>query len=154
MDNDWRRSQLSFGDQGLTMTLERGPKGSKKPLKSGEIRTHAAYRYGYFEARMRVPGGPGIVAAAFTYADRKETCAPTRSTSKSLAATRVFLKPRSTRTARPTHKKIRLPFDAADGFHTYGFDWQPDYVALVCRRQDGARGEWRSCSAAWSVHSS
>ena len=29
---------------------------------------------------------------------------------------------------RATSKKVSLPFDSADGFHSYGFDWQPGYV--------------------------
>ncbi|HEX7791791.1 MAG TPA: family 16 glycosylhydrolase, partial [Afipia sp.] len=29
---------------------------------------------------------------------------------------------------KSTHKAVRLPFDAADGLHTYAFDWQPDAV--------------------------
>jgi beta-glucanase (GH16 family) len=28
-----------------------------------------------------------------------------------------------------TGKKLALPFDSADGFHTYGFEWKPDGVS-------------------------
>ena len=37
------------------LTVSRGPDGSDKPLAGGEVQTHEAFRYGYFEVRMRVP---------------------------------------------------------------------------------------------------
>jgi endo-1,3-1,4-beta-glycanase ExoK len=129
VDNDWRRSQLSFSDIGLTMTMERGPKDAKKPLKSAEIRTHAFYRYGYFETRMKLPTGPGIVAAAFTYAHTDGAVRPNEIDIEILGRETRVLEATIHENGKSTHKKIRMPFDSADGFHTYGFEWQPDFVA-------------------------
>lgn len=129
VDNDWRRSQLSFGEHGLTMTMAPAPKGSKKPLKSAEIRTKALFRYGYFETRMKLPSGSGIVAAAFTYAHTDGKIRPNEIDIEILGRETRVLEATIHENGKSTHQKIRMPFDSADDFHTFGFEWQPDFVA-------------------------
>jgi beta-glucanase (GH16 family) len=128
MANDWRASAVDSRPGQVTLHLAPGPAGSDYELASGEIRTHEFHRYGYFEARMKIPRGPGIVSGMFTYADRDG----------SIRANEIDIEilGRDTRTAeltlheggKATSKKVRLPFDAAAGFHSYGFDWQPGHV--------------------------
>lgn len=128
MENDWRASQVAVGAGGLELKLSKGPQGSRKPLSSGEIRTQAFYRYGYFEARLRIPRGSGLIAGMFTYAARAGAVKPNEID--------IEFTGRDTRRVeltihvdgQPQHKKLALPFDAAEGFHTYAFDWQPGYV--------------------------
>lgn len=126
VDNDWRANQISSGNGMAKLTMERAPAGSEKPLTSGEFRTLAEFRYGYFEFRARVPRDPGLVSALFTYADRKGA---TRSNEIDIEfvgkdTRRVELTIHEN--GKPTHQKVRLPFDAADGLHTYAFDWRPN----------------------------
>jgi endo-1,3-1,4-beta-glycanase ExoK len=128
MANDWRASEVEVVPHGLALHLRKGPAGSEHELAGAEIRTLDYYRYGYFEIRMKVPRDPGVLIGVFTYADRKDKVRPNEIDIEILG--------KRTRTAeltihengRPTHKKIPLPFDAAEDFHTYGFDWQPGYV--------------------------
>lgn len=128
MDNDWRRSQLGLGPGGLTMTMARGPEGSSKPLASGEVHSNPSYRYGYFEVRMRVPRDPGIVTGFFTYAVQEGSVRPNEIDIEILGRSTRVLEATIHENGKSTHKAVRLPFDAADGLHTYAFDWQPDAV--------------------------
>lgn len=128
MDNDWRRSQLSLDPTGLTMTMARGPEDSSKPLASGEIHSNPFYRYGYFEVRMRVPRDPGIVAGFFTYAVQEGATRPNEIDIEILGRNTRVLEATIHENGKSTHKAVRLPFDAADDFHTYAFDWQPNAV--------------------------
>ena len=128
MANDWRASEVELTPQGLALHLREGRPGSRFELAGAEIRTLDFYRYGYFEIRMKVPRDPGVLIGVFTYADRAGKVRPNEIDIEILG--------RSTRVAeltihengRATHKKIALPFDSAEDFHTYGFDWQPEYV--------------------------
>jgi endo-1,3-1,4-beta-glycanase ExoK len=128
MESEWLRSQVSVTDEGLRLMVSRQPEGSKKPLGGGEVQTHGTYRYGYFETRMRIPRDPGLITGAFTYAGRDGEKAPEEIDIEFLgrATRRVELTIHENN--RSTHRKIDLPFDAAEGFHSYAFDWQPDSV--------------------------
>jgi endo-1,3-1,4-beta-glycanase ExoK len=127
MENDWRKGQLSLTPEGLRITLAAAPEGSDKPFASGELRTYEEFRYGYFEVRMRLPRGPGLVTGAFTYSHR-EGLRPNEIDIEILGRSPDKLETTIHENGRATSKKIPLPFNAADGFHTYGFDWQPTYV--------------------------
>jgi endo-1,3-1,4-beta-glycanase ExoK len=128
MANDWRRSSLGIKPNLLTLNLEKGPEGSDYELASGELQTHARHRYGYFEIRMKVPRGSGLVTGFFTYAGRSGGQRPNEIDIEILGRNTRVVELTIHENNRPTSKKVTLPFDAADGFHTYGFDWQPGHV--------------------------
>ena len=128
VSSDWRRSQVQLAPEGLAIIMARNPRAAEKPYSSGEISTHETYRYGYFEARLRMPRGPGLVVGVFTYT-RPEG-------EESWNEIDMELLGRDTRTLELTYhvageatkQEVRLPFDAAEGFHTYAFEWRPDAI--------------------------
>ena len=126
IDNDWRASQITSADGMAKLTMERAPAGSEKALTSGEFRTLAEFRYGYFEFRARVPRDPGLVSALFTYADRKGATRPNEIDIEFVGKDTRRVELTIHENGKPTHQKVRLPFDAADGLHTYAFDWRPN----------------------------
>jgi endo-1,3-1,4-beta-glycanase ExoK len=128
MENDWRKSQVSLTPEGLRITLASAPEGSDKPFSSGEVRTLEEFRYGYFEARMRLPRGAGLVSGAFTYAGRQDGKHPNEIDIEILGRSTNKMETTLHENNRATSKKVSLPFDSADAFHSYGFDWQPGYV--------------------------
>lgn len=127
-ENEWRAGQARPGQEGLTLTLAPNPPGAGKPYASGEIQSRRRFRYGYFEARLRVPRGAGLVSALFTYA--RDEGAP------SWHEVDIEFLGRNTRVVeftyfvggRATGQIEALPFDAADGFHTYAIEWRPDAI--------------------------
>jgi beta-glucanase (GH16 family) len=126
--NDWRRQQITVTQDGLAITMAANPPGAEKAFASGEISTHESYRYGYFETRFRMPRGSGLVVGAFTFTRQGGA--------RSWNEIDMELLGRDTRTlelthhvgGRPTKHVVHLPFDAAEGFHTYAFDWRPDVI--------------------------
>ena len=83
------------------------------------------YRYGYFETRMQVPRGSGLVTGFFTYARPGGE--------NSWDEIDIEILGRDTRAIQFTyfrqgdrHIETRpLGFDAAEGPHTYAFEWTP-----------------------------
>lgn len=128
MENDWQATQIRSGEGGLKLILDKASEGAKKPLSSGEIRTIKEFRYGYFEARLRVPRDPGLIAGFFTYADRKGGVKPNEIDIEFVGRDTRRVELTLHVDGKPSHTKIRLPFDAAEGLHAYAFDWQPGYV--------------------------
>ncbi|MEZ6024206.1 MAG: family 16 glycosylhydrolase [Hyphomonadaceae bacterium] len=128
MANDWRASQIDAGASGLTITLDRHPDGGDKLFASGEMQTHEEYQYGYFETRMRVPRGEGLVTGFFTYTQPNG-----RPTWEEID---IEILGRDTRTMEVTYHlhgrsrmtSVDLGFDAAEDFHTYGFEWTPEAI--------------------------
>lgn len=128
MANDWRATEVEPGAKGVTLHLRPAPAGSDYEMAGGEIRTHAFYRYGYFEVRMQAPRGSGIVTGMFTYADRARGLKPNEIDIEILGRAPKIAELTIHENGRATAKKITLPFDSSAGMHTYGFDWQPEYV--------------------------
>lgn len=128
VENDWRRDQVSVGPRGLTLTLAPNGGGREKPYSSGEIVTSEAFQYGYYEARMRVPRGDGVVTGFFTFTRPGGV--------RTWQEIDMEIVGRNTRAlelayhvgGRPRKYVVDLGFDAADGFHTYAFDWRPDVI--------------------------
>ncbi len=128
MVNDWRASEVELTPAGLTLHLRKNPEGSEWAYGAGEIRTHDFFRYGYFEARMRVPRGSGVITGLFTYADRTDKLRPNEIDIEILGRDTGAAELTLHENGKATWHKHRLSFDSAGGFHTYGFDWQPGYV--------------------------
>lgn len=126
--NDWRASQIGFIEDGMRITLETAPSGSDKPLMGGEIRTGEFLRYGYFETRMKMPRDPGIVMGFFTYAGQEGRTRPHEIDIEILGRDTRTIELTLHQGGGATGKTVTLPFDSADGFHTYGFEWRPDAV--------------------------
>jgi|CXWL01.1.fsa_nt_gi endo-1,3-1,4-beta-glycanase ExoK len=126
--SDWRRGQVRLTPEGLALTLDVAPRGSDKPFMSGEISTSEEFRYGYFETRMRIPRGAGLVVGAFTF-----TREAGNSTWNEIDMELLGRNPRRIELTfheggRARNRNVDLPFDASDGFHTYGFEWRRDVL--------------------------
>lgn len=127
MENDWRAGQLLAGPSGLKLVLAPNP-GGEKPLSSAELRTTQAFRYGYFETRLKAPRDPGLVTGAFTFS-QADGVVPNNEID-------IEILGRNTRQVELTYHVggkarghvVKLPFDAADGFHNYAFEWRPGSI--------------------------
>ena len=128
VDTDWLASQVRPSKTGLSFVLEKN-KSTSTGFASGEIISHERYRYGYFEASMQAARGDGLVTGFFTYTGPVHH-APWNEID-------VEILGRDTRHARFTYHvqgennqsvTVALPFDAASGYHDFGFDWQPGYI--------------------------
>jgi endo-1,3-1,4-beta-glycanase ExoK len=119
--------QIFFTPEGAVIEMRRSDPGSPAPLVSGEFATVERFKYGYFEARMRVPRGNGVITGFFTYIGPWHGVNPAQEIDIEILGrnTRLFY-PAWHSGGRSSELITRLPFDAADDFHTYGFEWTAD----------------------------
>ena len=128
MENDWRSRAYSITPDGLAITLDWNEPGAGKIFSSGELQSRESFRYGYFEARMKVPAGEGLVTGLFTYTQPNG-----RSSWEEID---IEILGRDTRTMELTYHVhgrsrqtgIDLGFDASEDFHIYGFEWTENAV--------------------------
>lgn len=127
--NDWRADHIQVGDRQLQLVMSSSVNGDEFSVSSGELSRRDSFKYGYFESRMRAATGEGVVSGFFTFArdgSREQTWNEIDVEILGQDTSSVELTIHAE--GRKSHKKIALGFDAADGFHTYGFEWSPDAV--------------------------
>lgn len=127
-ENEWRREQVAVTPEGLAITLAPSPPGADKPYVSGEIATHETYLYGYFEARLRIPAGRGLVVGLFTYTRPHGRASWNEIDMEFIGRDSRWLEVAHHVEGRVRSETVVLPFDAAEDFHTYAFEWRPDVV--------------------------
>ena len=120
--------------------------------KSAEFYTTTSYTYGRFEASVRFPAGSGVIGAFFLWKDGSEVegtfwneldiekvgadCA--------LDTNAFYGNPERVHTM-----SIPVTVDLCGGFHTYAYEWTPEYIAWFL---DGAeiRRETGETAAAYA----
>jgi hypothetical protein len=116
----------------LILIILSGP-GYGKDYKGGELRTYDTYRYGRFEVRMKSVAGSGVLSSFFTYHDFTSGGAGNWNeidwewlgnyddkTQTNLIIQNQWDLP----------ELIDVDFNPHEDFHTYAFEWTPDYVAF------------------------
>jgi endo-1,3-1,4-beta-glycanase ExoK len=128
MSGTWEREQVQETADGLAFTVQKSEPGAPKPYKNAEMRSKPTYKYGYFEVRMRVPRGSGLITGFFTFSLGEGP--------RKWQELDVEILGRDTRkvemnihhSGKTDTRTLPLGFDAADGFHTYGIEWRRDRV--------------------------
>lgn len=144
---EWRASQLRHSPEGLEFIMEASPPGAQKPYMSAEIRTHEAYLYGYFEARLRMPRGPGLVAAFFSFGLPGDRETQNEIDMELLGRDPLIIELTYHVGSRATRQIEVMGFDASTDFHTYAYEWRPDQIRwyldnrlVHVSREDQVRG--------------
>src|SRR4051812_22494074 len=99
-------------------------------VQSAELYRTQAYFYGRFEARVRFAPGEGAVSSFFLWKDgSSSTTSWNELDYEKLNATCVLQT--NIWTGKGTQStQIDTPtFDMCSGYHTYAFEWTPDYIA-------------------------
>ena len=129
MSSEFLRSHLALSPQGLVATLSRTPPDSSaKSYAGAEFRTRQPYGYGYFEGRMTAPRGPGTVIALFTYRGPEPAHRNQEIDIELLGDHTRTVDLTIHQGQRTENVRAPLGFDAAEGFHTYAFDWRPHSI--------------------------
>ena len=110
------------------------PSGSTRAYSSGLVRSTAAWTYGAFEVRARVPRGTGFLPAAWLLPTFYPYGTGGRSGELDLVEVNTSDPGAAVVTAHWSHEDCgwgcarygrRVPVAAADGFHTYRLEWSP-----------------------------
>jgi endo-1,3-1,4-beta-glycanase ExoK len=126
-ESDLRESQISLTPEGAVIEMAAGVEGSDAPLSSAEFYTQERYFRGYFEVRMRVPRGAGVITGFFTYIGPWDGVRPSQELDMEILGRNTRLLYLAHHIGGASREKIvRLPFDAAESFHNYAFEWTED----------------------------
>ncbi len=106
-----------------------------KEYSSAELRTKESYRYGRFEVRMKSAQREGMLSSFFTYNDLNPTWNEIDIEILGRYPDDIqFTTITPGQVVHPSH--YQLPFNPHLGYHTYGFEWTPEYVAWIVDGQE------------------
>lgn len=119
----------------LTLRLTPEPAGSRA-YSGAELRTDnqtGFFRYGRFEARMRAARGSGVISSLFTYRydPWQEVDIEFKGRDTRAVQANIFYNEGTANVpyeVPPFPEDALLPFDAADAFHVYAFEWEPGVI--------------------------
>ena len=112
-----------------------------KPYRGGELRTIDTYRYGRYEVRMKSAAGSGVVSSFFTYRDFwsdglsgsqhwNEIDLEWLGNHDDKVQTNLIIQ-----NGWDLPELVNLDINPHEDFHTYAFEWTPDYVAFFVDEQ-------------------
>ena len=112
----------------LTLTIDKD-KGNKGMYSGAEYRTNEFYGYGYYETSMQAIKNDGVVSSFFTYTGPSDNNPWDEIDIEVLGKDTTKVQFNYYKDGKGGHEFMYdLGFDASEGFHTYGFDWQPDHI--------------------------
>lgn len=139
----WNSDNMIVGEDSMKLVITPNPDGSEKTWNEfygGEARTYSYYGYGDYEVSMKPSNVVGTTSTFFVCTGNYDTNPHTGKPNpwdeidieflgkdigenKSLVQFNYFVNGKGGH-----EKKIELPFDASEDFHTYGFRWAEDYI--------------------------
>ena len=127
-DCGWYASNTSLNEGFLKLTIDKDSTG-KYAYSGAEYRTADHYGYGYYETSMQAIKNPGVVSSFFTYTGESEKNPWDEIDIEVLGKDTTKVQFNYYTNSVGKHEFMYdLGFDASEGFHTYGFDWQPDHI--------------------------
>ena len=127
-DCGWYSSNAQFNDGVLNLTIDRDYSG-KYNYSAAEYRTKDFYGYGYYETSMQAIKNDGVVSSFFTYTGPTDNNPWDEIDIEVLGKDTTKVQFNYYTNGVGNHEYMYdLGFDASQGFHTYGFDWQSDHI--------------------------
>ena len=127
-DCGWYAQNAKVADGYLSLTIDRDYTG-KYNYSGAEYRTTDSYHYGYYETSMQAIKNDGVVSSFFTYTGPSEDNPWDEIDIEILGKDTTKVQFNYYTNGVGNHEFMYdLGFDASEGFHTYGFDWQPDHI--------------------------
>lgn len=127
-DCGWYKENTSFDKNVLNLTIDKDSSG-KYNYSGAEYRTADTYHYGYYETSMQAIKNDGVVSSFFTYTGPSENNPWDEIDIEVLGKDTTKVQFNYYTNGVGNHEYMYdLGFDASEGFHTYGFDWQPDHI--------------------------
>ena len=127
-DCGWYASQTAFRNGALELTIDRDKTG-KYNYAGAEYRTNDFYGFGYYETSMQAIKNNGVVSSFFTYTGESDGNPWDEIDIEILGKDTTKVQFNYYTNGHGKHEFMYdLGFDASQGFHTYGFDWQRDHI--------------------------
>lgn len=127
-DCGWYAENAKIADGYLSLTIDQDKTG-KYNYSGAEYRTADHYGYGYYETSMQAIKNDGVVSSFFTYTGESENNPWDEIDIEILGKDTTKVQLNYYTNGVGNHEFMYdLGFDASEGFHTYGFNWQPDSI--------------------------
>ncbi|MBR5683407.1 MAG: glycoside hydrolase family 16 protein [Ruminococcus sp.] len=127
-DCGWYKSQTAFKDGALTLSIDKDYSG-KYNYAGAEYRTNEFYGFGYYETSMQAIKNDGVVSSFFTYTGPSDNNPWDEIDIEILGKDTTKVQFNYYTNGQGNHEFMyNLGFDASQGYHTYGFDWQRDHI--------------------------
>lgn len=127
--NDFRKANVTSSADGLALTITDKNTPTARPWNGGEVTSTRAYGYGRYEAIMKPARGEGLISSFFTYTGPWVGTPHDEIDIEFLGKDTRRVEFNMFRNGKPAGSKaVDLPFDAADAFHLYAFEWHPDHI--------------------------
>ncbi len=127
-DCGWFKNNTAFKDNSLQLTIDRDYTGQYH-YSGAEYRTVDFYHYGYYETSMQAIKNNGVVSSFFTYTGPSDNNPWDEIDIEILGKDTTKVQLNYYTNGVGNHEYMHnLGFDASEGFHRYGFDWQPDHI--------------------------
>lgn len=125
----WKKENCVFENGNMSLIIDIDPDGTAIPYSGGEFRTKDFYGFGYYEVTMKPISNTGVVSSFFTYTGPADSNPWDEIDIEFLGkdTTKVQFN-YFTNGSTGNEYLYDLGFDAAEDFHNYGFDWQPDRI--------------------------
>ncbi len=125
MQAAWEADNVTFGDEAVRLKLTHAGRDGK-PYTGAELQRRGFFSHGRFEVVMRAAPGSGTATGFFTHTnsyfgdphDEIDIEVVGKDTSILLAG--YFVNGR-----KGPSRDVKLPYDAAETFQLYAFDWAP-----------------------------
>ena len=126
----WRKANVDFSDGSMKLKIDLDGDGSGAiPYSGAEFRSKGFYGYGMYEVEMKPIKNDGVVSSFFTYTGPSDNNPWDEIDIEFLGKDTTKVQFNYFTDSHGSHEYIyELGFDAAEDFHTYGFDWQPDSI--------------------------
>lgn len=127
-DCGWYSENAVIKDGALNLTIDTDKNG-KYNYSAAEYRTKDFYGYGYYETSMQAIKNDGVVSSFFTYTGPSDNNPWDEIDIEVLGKDTTKVQFNYYTNGVGNHEYMYdLGFDSSQGFHTYGFDWQPDHI--------------------------
>ncbi len=127
--NDFRKTNIASSTDGLSLSITAKRAAANRRWDAGEIASTETYGYGRYEAIMKPARGEGLISSFFTYTGPWMGTPHDEIDIEFLGKDTRRVEFNMFRDGKPDGSKaVELPFDAADAFHLYTFDWHPDHI--------------------------
>lgn len=127
-DCGWTKNNTSFDNGVLNLTIDKDSSGQYN-YTGAEYRSLEHYHYGYYETSMKAIKNDGVVSSFFTYTGPSENNPWDEIDVEVLGKDTTKVQFNYYTNGVGNHEYMYdLGFDASEGYHTYGFDWQKDFI--------------------------
>ncbi len=126
----WRADNVTFKDGNMQLVIDKEAVPKKGvPYSGGEFRSKDFYGYGLYEVSMKAIKNDGVVSSFFTYTGPSDNNPWDEIDVEILGKDTTKVQFNYFTDSRGGHEYMHeLGFDAAEGFHTYGFEWLEDSI--------------------------